>query len=107
MKDRLAFPRMSTRDQKAMADPFWIVYLLKCSDNTLYCGCTNNLEKRINAHNAGKGAKYTKGRRPISLAACRQGLTKSEAHRLEYVVKRMPKKKKCGFLNSCQNGMAG
>ena len=43
-------------------------YILKCSDETLYTGWTNDLEKRINAHNAGKGAKYTKNRRPVELA---------------------------------------
>ena len=43
------------------------VYIVQCSDNTLYTGWTNNLEKRIKAHNEGKGAKYTMGRRPIEL----------------------------------------
>ena len=43
-------------------------YLLKCADDTLYCGWTNPLDKRLKAHNDGKGAKYTKARRPVSLA---------------------------------------
>ena len=43
-------------------------YLLKCADDTLYCGWTNQLDKRLKAHNEGKGAKYTRGRRPVSLA---------------------------------------
>lgn len=43
-------------------------YLLKCADDTLYCGWTNQLDKRLKAHNDGKGAKYTKARRPVSLA---------------------------------------
>ena len=47
--------------------PLHFVYLLKCSDNTLYCGYTNNLEKRISVHNQGKGSKYTRGRTPIKL----------------------------------------
>ena len=42
-------------------------YLVRCADGTLYCGWTNHLEERIKAHNAGKGAKYTKGRRPVEL----------------------------------------
>ena len=46
----------------------WTVYLLKCADGTLYCGCTNNLTKRLAAHNRGQGAKYTRSRRPVALA---------------------------------------
>ena len=45
-------------------------YLLRCADGTLYCGWTNDLEKRVVAHNAGTGAKYTKSRRPVELAYC-------------------------------------
>lgn len=65
----------------------WVVYLLECADGTYYCGVTNNLKKRLTAHNAGKGAKYTRGRTPVSLVAVREGLTKSEAFELEYRVK--------------------
>ena len=54
-------------------------YILKCSDETLYTGWTNDLEKRINAHNAGKGAKYTKNRRPVELAYYEEFATKEEA----------------------------
>ena len=43
-------------------------YLLRCSDSSLYCGWTNHLEERLKAHNAGKGTKYTKSRRPVTLA---------------------------------------
>ena len=45
----------------------YFVYLLRCSDGTLYTGCTNNLDRRLAAHNAGKGAKYTRSRRPVAL----------------------------------------
>jgi len=45
----------------------WYVYLLECSDSSLYCGITNDLEKRIATHNSGKGAKYTKVRLPVKL----------------------------------------
>ncbi|MCP4722977.1 MAG: GIY-YIG nuclease family protein, partial [Desulfobacteraceae bacterium] len=47
----------------------WQVYLLKCADLSLYCGITNNLKARIDTHNAGKGAKYTRGRLPVELVA--------------------------------------
>jgi putative endonuclease len=45
----------------------WVVYLVQCSDDSLYCGTTNNLEGRLSAHNAGKGAKYTRSRKPVKL----------------------------------------
>lgn len=54
-------------------------YILRCADDTLYCGWTNHLEKRIKAHNEGKGAKYTKTRRPVSLAYFEEFETKQEA----------------------------
>ena len=56
-------------------------YLLQCADGTLYCGWTNHLEKRVEAHNAGKGAKYTKSRRPVILVYYEEYETKSEALR--------------------------
>ena len=45
----------------------WVCYLLECADGTLYCGITNDLDKRLNAHNAGEGAKYTRSRLPVTL----------------------------------------
>lgn len=76
----------------------WFVYLLHCSDDTLYCGITNNLEKRIIAHNNGKGAKYTKGRRPVVLLGYKEVDTKGEALKLEYKIKQMPKEEKLKLL---------
>jgi len=80
-----------------MADD-WTVYLLKCSDGTLYCGVTNDLDKRVAAHNAGRGAKYTRGRGPITVVAFRAGLTKSAAMKLEYAVKQQPRANKVDYL---------
>ena len=54
-------------------------YLLRCADGTLYCGWTNHLAARVAAHNAGKGAKYTKARRPVVLAYYEEYATRSEA----------------------------
>ena len=45
----------------------WYVYLMRCSDDTLYCGMTDDIEKRLKAHNSGKGAKYTRARLPVEL----------------------------------------
>lgn len=72
----------------------WFVYLVECSDSSYYCGITNNLQKRLQAHNDGKGAKYTAGRRPVVLVASRGGMTHAEAARREYEVKQRPKKEK-------------
>lgn len=69
-------------------------YLLRCADASLYCGWTNHLEERIRAHNAGKGAKYTKSRRPVALVYYEIYGTKEEAMRREYAVKQMTKKEK-------------
>ena len=78
----------------------WQVYLLKCADNSLYCGVTNDLESRIDVHNAGRGAKYTKGRRPVELVAASHEMTKSCAFKLERVVKKVPAKKKIFVLKN-------
>lgn len=75
-------------------------YILRCRDNSLYTGWTNNLEKRIEAHNAGKGAKYTKARLPVELVYYEQFETKEEAMRREYAIKQMSKKEKEKLL--CQ-----
>jgi putative endonuclease len=77
-----------------MAAGLWIVYLVRCSDGTLYCGVTNDLDSRIAAHNAGKGAKYTKSRRPVQLVCASRKMTKSEAFKLEHRVKRLPARRK-------------
>lgn len=69
-------------------------YILKCSDETLYTGWTNNLEKRLKDHNEGKGAKYTKARRPVTLVYHEVYETKEEAMRREYVIKQMTRAEK-------------
>lgn len=72
----------------------WVVYLIRCSDESLYCGITNNLKNRLVAHNLGKGAKYTRSRRPVKLLGACSAMTKSEALKLEYRVKRVPADRK-------------
>ena len=64
-------------------------YIVKCKDDTLYTGWTNDLEKRVNAHNDGKGAKYTKSRKPVALVYYEAFQTKEEAMSREYHIKRM------------------
>lgn len=69
-------------------------YIVECSDHTLYTGWTNDLEKRIQAHNEGKGAKYTKTRRPVRLVYFETFSTKEEAMSREYRIKRLSRKEK-------------
>lgn len=75
-------------------DKSWVVYLVRCSDDTIYCGITNDLEARINKHNAGKGAKYTKTRRPVVLMKSFTVSGKSEALKLEYKIKQLSREEK-------------
>jgi putative endonuclease len=63
------------------------VYILKCKDETLYTGYTNDLKNRIKVHNSGKGAKYTRCRLPVELVYYEEYETKSEAMKREYYIK--------------------
>ena len=69
-------------------------YLVECADKTLYCGWTNDLEKRVKAHNAGNGARYTKTRRPVALVYYEDLQTKEEAMRREAAIKKLTRKQK-------------
>lgn len=74
----------------------YYVYLLRCKDNTLYCGQTNNLEKRISDHNdpSNSATKYTRGRRPVTLVYKEKLKTKSGALKREIEIKKLSKEKK-------------
>ena len=74
-------------------------YILKCKDGSFYTGWTNNLEKRIKDHNAGKGAKYTKSRCPVELVYYETFDTKEEAMRREYAVKQLSRIKKIQLIS--------
>ena len=65
------------------------VYIVKCSDGTLYTGYTTDIEKRIDAHNLGKGAKYTRSRRPVELVYHEEYDSKEEAMSREWHIKRL------------------
>ena len=69
-------------------------YILKCKDGSLYTGWTNDLEQRVAAHNTGKGAKYTKARRPVELVYFEEFETKDQAMKREYAIKQMARKDK-------------
>jgi predicted GIY-YIG superfamily endonuclease len=81
-----------------MTQKQWCVYLLKCSDGSLYCGCTNDLNKRIAKHNAGSGAKYTQARRPVVLVYLEEAENKSAALKREYAIKRLSRQQKLELI---------
>lgn len=74
------------------------VYILECSDKTYYTGWTTNLENRINTHNMGKGAKYTRARLPVKLAYYEEFETKSLAMKREYAIKKLSRKEKMELI---------
>ena len=78
-------------------------YIVKCSDETLYTGWTNNLKKRLEVHNSGKGAKYTKTRRPVELVYFEEYDTKQEAMKREYAIKQLSRQKKLALIHSRQS----
>ncbi|MFK7800464.1 MAG: GIY-YIG nuclease family protein [Anaerolineae bacterium] len=72
----------------------WSIYMVRCADNSLYTGITTNVERRFSEHAEGKGAKYLKTRRPFKLVFQRPVGDRSQASKLEYAVKQLPKTKK-------------
>ena len=77
------------------------VYVLRCSDNSLYTGWTNNLERRIKAHSNGRGAKYTRARLPVELVYFEEFEDKIEAMKREYAIKQLKRSKKLMLINKC------
>ena len=75
------------------------VYILKCSDGTLYTGYTNDLKNRLMAHNSGKGAKYTRGRLPVEIVYSEAFETKSEATKREYYIKQLSRAEKLRLID--------
>ena len=79
------------------------VYLLRCSDGSLYCGWTNAIEKRLVAHNSGKGAKYTRARRPVELVYSEELPDKSSALKREYEIKHLSRAEKLRLIENAIN----
>ncbi|HJZ89145.1 MAG TPA: GIY-YIG nuclease family protein [Polyangia bacterium] len=72
----------------------WLVYIVICRDDTLYTGITNDLPRRLRAHDAGAGARYTRGRGPVRLLHCERFASKGAALRREAALKRLPAPRK-------------
>lgn len=75
-----------------------ITYIVECADHTLYTGWTKDLKKRIEKHNSGEGAKYTRSRRPVRLVYYEVHETREEAMRREYVIKKMTRAEKQALI---------
>lgn len=81
-----------------MADHEHIVYMLKCKDNTLYTGYTNDLDHRLEMHTNGKGAKYTRGRGPFQVVFIEKFSAKEAALKREYQIKQLSRKEKIQLI---------
>lgn len=79
-------------------------YILRCADGSLYTGWTNDLAKRLAAHNAGRGAKYTRARRPVALVYWERFVTKREAMAREWAIKRLSRGEKLALIRSRGTG---
>ncbi len=82
------------------AEKKYYAYMVICSDNTIYSGFTTNLEKRINTHNSGKGAKYTRTRTPVHLVYWEEFYDKSNALKKEYSLKKLTRTKKLELISN-------
>lgn len=83
-------------------------YIVRCADGTLYCGWTNHLEERVRAHSEGRGAKYTRSRRPVALVYYEEFSTREEAMRREAAIKRLSRREKdrlIGGIHMLEAGM--
>ncbi len=78
----------------------WVVYILKCKDDSLYTGITNDLPARIDAHESGKGAKYTKGRGPFILKYNESCETRSDASKREIEIKKLSRNEKLDLVSA-------
>ena len=79
-----------------MAD--WTVYMLRCADDTLYTGIARDAEARLAAHNAGRGAKYTRARRPVSIVYREPADDRSSASKREWAIKQLARRQKLQLI---------
>ncbi len=82
-----------------MTEGSWSVYILRCADGTLYTGIAPDVEKRLQKHNEGKGAKYTRGRTPVELVYQEEWPDRAQASRREYQIKQLSRAEKLSFID--------
>ncbi|MDO8350400.1 MAG: GIY-YIG nuclease family protein [Gallionella sp.] len=78
----------------------WVCYLLRCADDSLYCGITNDMEKRLAAHNAGMAAKYTRARGPVELVFVENCADRSAASKREMSIKKLTRVEKLALIQA-------
>lgn len=83
----------------------WFVYMLKCGDESLYTGCTDDVQRRLAVHQSGKGAKYTRSHQPVELAWWEEVPDRSAALRREAAIKKMSRKQKLELVNGIKTEM--
>lgn len=81
-------------------DKKWYVYILLCRGETLYCGITDDVQRRLDAHRSGKGAKYTRGRGPLELVYTEECESYSAALKREYAIKQLPRIEKVKLIEA-------
>ena len=81
----------------------WLVYILRCRDDTLYTGITNDLENRLQAHNEKRGARYTRARVPVTLVYQEEASSRSQASRREAAIKKLTRRKKLELIAESEN----
>ena len=89
-------------DTPGPATPRWFVYFLRCADGSFYAGSTTDVDARLRAHNRGRGAKYTSGRRPLSVVYREACASRSAALRREHAVKRLTRAQKEALVAEAQ-----
>ena len=82
----------------------WWVYILRCADGTLYTGATNDLDRRLAAHNAGRGAKYTRARRPVALVYREEAADRRAALQREAALKKLTRAAKLRLIAGAERG---
>ena len=85
----------------------YVVYILRCGDGTLYTGCTNDLARRLRAHQSGRGAKYNRSRLPVELVYWEAAEDRAAALRREAAVKRMNRREKLALISTRPESPAG
>lgn len=85
-----------------MTESVWYLYLIECEDGSLYTGITTNVERRYAEHAAGKGARYTRMKKPVRLVGFRECGSRSEALKAEIALKRLQKPQKLVAIAVCQ-----
>jgi len=78
----------------------WVVYILRCGDDSLYTGITDDMERRLKAHESGKGAKYTRGRGPLTVVYTEQQTDRAAASRREWEIKHMTRAQKLALIEN-------